>query len=269
MPNLIPVDHDPFMGAASAAPNLIPVDHDPFADGATTAPNLIPVDHDPFGEAALAAPNLIPVDHDPFADADAAATNLAPVDRNPFGAVPPTPDSWPSGFNPGFNANINTLHSINFASPAGAQSEFSMPRPTLVSTLPSRIPRPWPAAPGYCPAPKQWPPPGPPPSMWDPPDDQGIGGLEGFLNFFRGRARGSGRGGGGDEQDCHGRYDAEYARCNQFLPFNDKGHYRACTDRASARRNMCIRNGGKPDPNEPPEYSWNEIPDGRLTPRDF
>jgi hypothetical protein len=67
MPNLIPVDYDPFMGAASAAPNLIPVDHDPFADTGAGGPSLIPVDHDPFDDDAAAAPSLVPVDHDPFA----------------------------------------------------------------------------------------------------------------------------------------------------------------------------------------------------------
>jgi hypothetical protein len=114
MPSFIPVDYDPFAGAAEAAPNLfpagrplggaagapnpvpynpfagasarslIPVDHDPFADNPAAAPRLIPVDYNPFADAA--APSLIPVDHDPFADNPSAAPKLIPVDYDPFAA---------------------------------------------------------------------------------------------------------------------------------------------------------------------------------------
>jgi SCP1.201-like deaminase len=86
MANLIPVDYDPFMGAAPAAPNFIPVDHDPFAAAATEGPTLIPVDHDPFADNPAAAPRLIPVDYDPFSAS--AAAGLIPVDHDPFAGNP-------------------------------------------------------------------------------------------------------------------------------------------------------------------------------------
>jgi hypothetical protein len=55
MANLIPVDYNPFMGAASAAPKLIPVDYDPFGDTPPAAPKLVPVDYDPFAAPPSAA----------------------------------------------------------------------------------------------------------------------------------------------------------------------------------------------------------------------
>lgn len=45
MPDLVPVDYDPF-GENPDAPQLVPVDHDP--DNPPAGPQLIPVDHDPF-----------------------------------------------------------------------------------------------------------------------------------------------------------------------------------------------------------------------------
>jgi hypothetical protein len=84
MADLIPVDYDPFMGAAPAVPKLIPVDHDPFADAAPAAPMLVPVDHDPFADGPGTPPRLVPVDYDPFVAAAPTAPTLVPVDHDPF-----------------------------------------------------------------------------------------------------------------------------------------------------------------------------------------
>jgi hypothetical protein len=85
-----------------------------------------------------------------------------------------------------------------------------------------------------------------------------IKGMQGLINYFRSR---SGTGGprGGDEEDCYTRWEREDARCEQFRPWGDRP-FRACKDRASNRRNLCVRNGGQPDPAEPPEYDWRDIP---------
>jgi hypothetical protein len=54
-----------------------------------------------------------------------------------------------------------------------------------------------------------------------------------------------------------GEKELEY--CEQFRPFGYR-YYKGCTDRARYRHNLCVRNGGKPDPNEPDPYGWNDIP---------
>ena len=104
MPNLIPVDYDPFTDAAPAAPNSVPansnpfaaapaatfapVDHDPFANGPGTPARLIPVDYDPFADRAPGTLRLVPVDYDPFADGPGTPVRLVPVDYDPFADVP-------------------------------------------------------------------------------------------------------------------------------------------------------------------------------------
>jgi hypothetical protein len=42
-----------------------------------------------------------------------------------------------------------------------------------------------------------------------------------------------------------------------------------CKKRAAARRSLCISNGGRPDPNEPDEWTWNDIPRDALPGDDF
>jgi hypothetical protein len=152
MPSFIPVDYDPFMGAAEAAPklfptdqgpfgsttgapslipvdhaaiagastpNLIPVDHDPFADNPAAAPRLIPVDYDPFDGAASAAPNFIPVDHDPFADNPGAAPKLIPVDYDPFAVLAPVGDAS----QPAYSDDTSPFNSTS-ASPSRLYGKF-------------------------------------------------------------------------------------------------------------------------------------------------
>lgn len=100
-------------------------------------------------------------------------------------------------------------------------------------------------------------PPGPPIfDEWEKLNDKGNAGLYNFLRSFGG-ARSSA--GGGDDDYCYDRWDKEVARCEQFRPFGFR-YYKACTDRARDRHNLCIRNGGRPDPNEPDQYTWNDLP---------
>jgi hypothetical protein len=65
---------------------------------------------------------------------------------------------------------------------------------------------------------------------------------------------------GGDKNPCLDRWEGEYNRCDMFrLPSSNR--YRdACRARANDRLKRCYRNGGTPDPDEPEEYGWNDIP---------
>ena len=73
--------------------------------------------------------------------------------------------------------------------------------------------------------------------------------LEALLGFFRSLPRSSGGGDGDDE--CYRRWDAEEQRCYERKPEWQPG----CKERAVARRDLCIRNGGRPSPYEPREWS--------------
>jgi hypothetical protein len=85
--------------------------------------------------------------------------------------------------------------------------------------------------------------------------------MYGLYNFvFGGRGNSSGRGVHDGEDDCFNRWEKEDKRCEKFYPLNEKRWYFACKDRAADRRNLCIRNGGKPDPNEADEFGWHDIP---------
>lgn len=55
---------------------------------------------------------------------------------------------------------------------------------------------------------------------------------------------------------CYDRWKIEDAKCSRWTGFGYRW-VQACRDRAAYRRGLCIRNGGKPDPDEPPEW----IPD--------
>jgi len=143
--------------------------------------------------------------------------------------------------------------------PSGARSSPSIPQadgwsnPSVrgQSTLPAFVPagyqdttrtRPW------------WDPPG----VFDPWADHFLKGMQGLIQFLHSRA-GTGGPRGGEEEDCYDRWEKEDGRCEQFRPFG-MPYFKGCKDRASDRRNLCIRNGGRPDPNEPDEYTWNDIP---------
>jgi hypothetical protein len=117
-----------------------------------------------------------------------------------------------------------------------------------------------------------WPRPGPPvpfpPDVWEPwrrHTEQGIKGLIDAWQRLMRRGADGGRGGSGSRRgsgsgdECYDRWGEETARCSTFRPFGPR-YEAACRERANDRLSLCIRNGGRPDPNEPPEYSWQDIP---------
>lgn len=57
-----------------------------------------------------------------------------------------------------------------------------------------------------------------------------------------------------DDDFCYTRWEAEDTRCWQWKSLGMR-HVKACQSRAATRRDLCLRNGGKPSPLEPPEYS--------------
>lgn len=76
-----------------------------------------------------------------------------------------------------------------------------------------------------------------------------------FLQFYPRIISGM-RGGGNDgEDDCYERAAKEGGRCwarNDDYAHRDFLH--GCLERAVHRRNLCVSNGGRPDPMEPPEW---------------
>ena len=82
-------------------------------------------------------------------------------------------------------------------------------------------------------------------------------GIAGLLNFCR---KAIGSGGGGKNDKCYQRHEEEAERCRKAAwQVAHPDYTQACLDRAADRRGLCIKNGGEPDPNEPPE--WTPGPD--------
>jgi hypothetical protein len=78
--------------------------------------------------------------------------------------------------------------------------------------------------------------------------------LWGILQIYP-RAMSGLRRGGGDREDCYEREGTEAARC--WARQEDYAHpdyLWGCIQRAKDRRNLCVKNGGKPNPSEPPEW---------------
>jgi hypothetical protein len=59
---------------------------------------------------------------------------------------------------------------------------------------------------------------------------------------------------------CLDRWEAEYNRCDKFRMPSTNRYRDACRARATDRLKLCYRNGLTPDPDEPSEYDWNDIP---------
>jgi RHS repeat-associated protein len=63
--------------------------------------------------------------------------------------------------------------------------------------------------------------------------------------------------------ECYKRFDAEVSRCERWrgraTPDDPDRWYRACKTRAADRRNLCRGNNG-PHPDEPDEWSQDDIP---------
>jgi hypothetical protein len=129
MADLIPVDHDPLMGAAGTPAKLVPVDYDPFARPPGAAPTLVPVDHDPFADGPGTPATLVPVDHDPFAGGTGTPATLVPVDHDPFADLAGTSASAPTKEGPSASAGTPILSPIDYNQFVGG-----------VGTAPSRVP---------------------------------------------------------------------------------------------------------------------------------
>jgi hypothetical protein len=131
MANLIPVDHDPFIGVAAAAPTLIPVDDDPFVGAAATAPTVVSVDHDPFA-APSSAPDASPLGPNPQPNiADTATSNALPA------APPDLSAASPNRF-----ADFFSLLPPSEVDPTASRSPiFLSPNPFSPGNLPASI---WP-----------------------------------------------------------------------------------------------------------------------------
>jgi hypothetical protein len=57
-----------------------------------------------------------------------------------------------------------------------------------------------------------------------------------------------------DPDFCYNRWEMERGRCWQWKNLGMRW-VRACQDRARYRMQLCVANGGKPHPDEPPEWS--------------
>lgn len=62
-----------------------------------------------------------------------------------------------------------------------------------------------------------------------------------------------------DDDFCYDREDQERKRCSNWESYKDWGAVQGCLQRAAIRRDMCVRNGGAPHPDEPPEWSTDDI----------
>jgi hypothetical protein len=152
---------------------------------------------------------------------------------SPFGLLQPQP---PAGYGVS-----------DAARPSEIPSAFQQPSPsTLVVPVSDQAT----TRPGWIPL--------GPGSGWEPWADQFIKGMQGLINHFRSRS-GAGAPSGGDGEDCFDRWEREDDRCKEFLPWRDKRYFRGCKERASERRNSCVRNGGRPDPKEPAEYDYRDF----------
>jgi RHS repeat-associated protein len=90
-----------------------------------------------------------------------------------------------------------------------------------------------------------------------------TGNCPDLADLCFGRRRVGNGGGGGDGEDCNSRWQREILKCPQFYgrdEIDPMRYVRACETRAGDRMRLCFRNKGRPDPNEPPEFWWNDIP---------
>jgi hypothetical protein len=59
---------------------------------------------------------------------------------------------------------------------------------------------------------------------------------------------------GRDPDFCYNRWETERGRCWQWKNLGMRW-VKACQERARYRMQLCVANGGKPNPLEPPEWS--------------
>jgi len=123
----------------------------------------------------------------------------------------------------------------------------------------STAPAPMPVA--YQDAERRWPSGGTLPTPWDPWYDQTIKGIQGLIKFFRSNRGANTPRGGGDDESCYDRWERELQNCRDFIgKLRNPRYLDACYKKANARHDLCVRNGGRPDPEEPDEYGLQDIP---------
>jgi hypothetical protein len=139
---------------------------------------------------------------------------------------------------------------------SGSSSAGDAPTKMAQVVIPGRLPLPWPVPPVSQ----------PPISLPDIPDSWKTAWklLQTYARISSGIGGGRGDDKDRDEEDdknqCVNRWLGEEARCGMFKLRNTNRWRDACEARAQYRLRLCHRNGGKPDPNEPDEYGWHDIP---------
>lgn len=94
------------------------------------------------------------------------------------------------------------------------------------------------------------------PDVFGPWREHFIKGFEGAINYLRNRSRASG-GGGEKKNQCDERYQEELKECkDRRWQMPNPDYYWGCRDRAYERWLSCMKNGGKPHPDEVPK--WND-----------
>lgn len=101
----------------------------------------------------------------------------------------------------------------------------------------------------------------PPPLV---PDQEPLGRVVAEQSSGGSNSSGNGMQGGGDKNFCPDRWLDETASCDKFW-FPETNRWKdACKARANDRLSLCNGNRGTPDPKEPGEYDWKEIPEKNL-----
>jgi hypothetical protein len=101
----------------------------------------------------------------------------------------------------------------------------------------------------------------PPPLV---PDQEPLGRVVAEQSSGGSNSSGNGMQGGGDKNFCPDRWLDEKIRCDDFWFPGTNRWKDACRARADDRLSLCNGNRGTPDPKEPDEYDWKEVPEKNL-----
>jgi hypothetical protein len=186
-----------------------------------------------------------------------ASHNAHPPHVHPHGGYDPNQPRVPKGRSDG-GRWTSTVGASDIERTADSPHSQPPETTTLAASWRPALPIPLPS-----------PPPPIPPEVWEDWKRRGEQSLNDLIKIWlrvfkqiRGGGGGRGRSGrdtGEDRDECNERWEEEYARCDIFRPFGARWRD-ACRVRATDRMRLCYRNGGTPDPNEPPEYDWKDIP---------
>ena len=148
---------------------------------------------------------------------------------------------------------LDTPHQTALAAPLGSatsRNDIGNDDPIVQASI--SIPAP--AGPAPIPLPPYAYPGSPENRIWT---EHAIATLQGIINSFKGRTKKKER----DDDYCYRRYDEEIERCEENRwQVAHPDYARACRDRAMERLANCVRNRGRPSPDEPKE--WKSGPNG-------